>query len=74
MENEFSEFVRNMRAAAGMSTKALALCMGCSQATISNYERGIKVPKDTAEFERLLRSVIKEEIKKRRELEYAEAY
>lgn len=74
MENEFSDFVKNMRKAAGLTVKQLACRMGCSQATISNYERGIKVPKETAEFENLLRSVIKEEIKRRRELEYAEAY
>lgn len=74
MENEFSEFVRNMRKASGMSTKKLALRMGCSQATISNYENGVKVPKETALFEIQLREVVKEEIRRRRELEYAEAY
>lgn len=74
MENEFSEFVRNMRKASGMSAKALAFRMGCSTATISNYENGLKVPKDTALFEQTLRQVVKEEIRRRRELEYAEAY
>lgn len=65
--NEFSEFVRNMRAASGLSTKELALRIGVSKSTIGNYENGHKIPEDTSEFERRLRIVVKREVKKRRE-------
>lgn len=74
MENEFSEFVRNMRAAAGLSSKKLAEQLGCSRGTICKYESGACLPKEPEDFEKRLREVVKREIKRKRELEYAEAY
>ena len=73
MENEFSEFVKNMRSAAGLTTRELALRLGCSRSTICKYEGGVFLPKEPEEFEKRLREIVKQEIKRRRE-EYAEAY
>jgi ribosome-binding protein aMBF1 (putative translation factor) len=69
-ENEFSDFVKYMRKAAGLSTKQLAKRIGCSKSTICNYESNTRIPKDTTEFEFRLRAIVKEEIKRKREEEY----
>lgn len=70
MMNEFSDFVKYMRRAAGLSTKQLANKLGYSKSTICNYESGYKIPKDTTEFEFRLREIVKEEIKRKREEDY----
>jgi predicted transcriptional regulator len=73
-KEEFQEFVYNMRKASGLSCGALARALGCSRSRINQYENGLKIPKDTGEFEDKLRSVVKAEIQRRRnsrdELEY----
>jgi DNA-binding transcriptional regulator YiaG len=65
--NEFSDFIRFNRKTLAMSTEEFAKLIGCSKATISNYECGHKVPKDTEPFELRVRYVVKQELKKRRE-------
>lgn len=74
MNSEFSDFVKNMRKAAGMSTKDLAVALGCSKSTVCNYESGHRTPKVTEDFEIRLRDIIKTEIKRKRALEYEGTY
>lgn len=62
---EIGVFVRNMRVSANLSVRKLAKLTGKSAATISKYEAGM-IPNDFEDFERLLRLVVKEEIKKGR--------
>lgn len=66
--NEFGDFIKFNRKSLGMTAKEFAKLVGCATSTITNYEYGIKVPKDTSPFETRVRHCVKREIKRRREV------
>jgi ribosome-binding protein aMBF1 (putative translation factor) len=70
MNEEFSEFVVNMSAAAGWSLRDLAHHMCLSVSTVEAYQRGEKLPPNPAKFEQHLRSEVKQAIQKQREIRY----
>lgn len=70
MNEEFAEFVVNMRAAAGWSLKDLAHHMCLSVSTVEAYQRGEKLPPNPAKFEQYLRNEVKLAIQKQREIRY----
>lgn len=70
MNEEFAEFVMNMRQAAGWSRTDFAHHLCLSAATAEAYERGEKMPVDHEKFENYLRSEVKKAIEKKRNVRY----
>jgi ribosome-binding protein aMBF1 (putative translation factor) len=67
---EFAEFVMNMKQAAGWNTGDLAHHMCLSVTSAEAYQRGEKLPPDPAKFEQHLRSEVKLAIQRLREIRY----
>jgi DNA-binding transcriptional regulator YiaG len=64
---EFSEFVKNMRTAAGLTAEEFASLLNCSKTSIFRYENGINCPKDYAGFVGRVREITKTAIREKRE-------
>lgn len=66
MNNEFSEFVINMRTSIGWSRADLAHHMCLSASTAKALETGTILPANPVKFEKYLRDIVKKEIRKQR--------
>jgi ribosome-binding protein aMBF1 (putative translation factor) len=66
MNNEFAEFVINMRTSIGWSRADLAHHMCLSASTAEAFETGTKLPTNPVKFEKYLREIVKTEIRKQR--------
>lgn len=66
MLEEQGEFIFSMREAAGLTRAELAERLNISVATLEAFERGQTKMAEIKKFERYLREIVKEEIRKKR--------
>ncbi|MNI66037.1 helix-turn-helix protein [compost metagenome] len=70
MNEEFAEFIMNMREAAGWSRDDFAHHLCLSISTVEAYERGEKMPEEPTVFEKHLRAEVKRTIQHKRNIRY----
>lgn len=70
MNEEFAEFIMNMREAAGWSRDDFAHHLCLSVSTVEAYERGEKMPAEQMKFEKHLRVEVKRSIQQKRNTRY----
>ena len=65
---EFAEYLKNMRTAAGLNQRQIARMMGVPLGTLQNYEAGVYKPRRDrlGPFIQKLRQVVRQEIQKKR--------
>ena len=69
MKENWGEFVKNMRLAAGLTKVKFAELLGISPNSIKQYEKGKAFPRNPEELELRIRRVVKIEIEKNRKKE-----
>lgn len=69
MKENWGEFVKNMRLAAGLTKVKFAELLGISPNSIKQYEKGNAFPRNPEELELRIRRVVKIEIEKNRKKE-----
>lgn len=66
MKENWGEFVKNMRIAAGLTKTKFAELLAVSPNSIKQYEKGQAFPRHPEELELRIREIVKMEIQKKR--------